>query len=195
MTKRLIIWCAAVAALGALPASVCLAQGGGDAATFTVRVKPPEQAGNAAVDASLTVRGRRLTQAVPIEGALPQDPALRQDVETVRRLIKANADGNIEAIAALWTPAEQASIRQMAADAEATGRNASYYKKMTRSEYLAHVFFGDLKLLFVRHSGDGLAAHVRVYPFVVRDRKLELTNMLSSDPFYAYLSNVLAKSL
>ncbi|TFW26272.1 hypothetical protein E4L96_04525 [Massilia arenosa] len=184
--------------LGAL--ALALAAGAASAQSteaITAHLRAPNYTGPAERDALLTFQGTRYNPPLVISGAGGGDPAsmqARADVKALRALIEANASGDVNKILDLWTLKERPEI-QRRADPESVSKNASYYRKVEKTELFTAAMYGDYRLLVVRHSGQAMSPHFRVYPYIVRNGDYQMTNDLSDDPFYVYLLNAYAKSL
>ncbi len=105
-----------------------------------------------------------------------------------------NRNGTMAKVRSLWTPDEQNSTH-LFSDADVFGRSQSFFRRITRSAFLAKILYGDYIIFLVQHDVEGYGTTVHKYPVKKLDGKFYLTNRLKDDPVFLYLSEKYAKSL
>lgn len=119
----------------------------------------------------------------------PGEPStLADDEKFIAKVIATNRRGSLEELLQLWNPAERADIRRLASDPQAFDANRKFYTSIGKSFLKAKIYYGSYAIFIVRHT-DGVSGEVmKDYPLKKVGDEYLLTNALSNDPVFQYLT-------
>lgn len=126
---------------------------------------------------------------------LQEKGALGADEKFLVGSVKANADGTLDDVLALWLPEERDEIRKLASNTELWEGNRNFYRMIRASAFVSKIFYGAYVIFFVEHTGTGFEPMIKPYPVKEVDGRYYFTNALQDDPIFQYFTTAYAKTL
>lgn len=142
---------------------------------------------------TLSLKGKNYPDSTWYSGS--SDARLSEDENFILTVVAINANGSLEDFLSLWKPDEVSRIRKIFEDDTLFRKNQSYYKNVKGTAFLSKVYYGDFTIFIVQHYLANTDSIVKEYPIVKINGKYYLSNKLSDDPVFMYLTDKYAKSL
>ncbi len=95
--------------------------------------------------------------------------------------------GKFKEVKGQWMPDEQDEFANSYKDPEQYANSQSYFRRVTRSKFVAKIFYGNYEIFFVQHEVEGYGSNTMPYTIKKVKGRFYFTNKLASDPIYSYL--------
>ena len=190
--KSLLLGTIFVAACGHLGAQTAPA---GSSGRIDVELLPAGQEQIRQNPIVLSFTGRSYTAAIfnNATGKLP--PEMGADEAVLPKIMADNASADLSRILTNWNPTERDEISKLASDPELADANANAYKRILQSQLLVKIFYGANYVLYLVKHDRSDTSYVKDYAFKRVDGKLYLTNELTGDPVFQYVTTSYAHTL
>ena len=136
----------------------------------------------------------KLYDNVPLPEAFESAP-LAEDERFVAKVIATNKRGGLEELLQLWNPPERPEIRKLASEQQTFEANRKFYSTIGKSFLRAKIYYGSYVIFIVRHTDGGAGEIMKDYPLKKVGGEYLLTNTLSSDPVFQYLTTKYVSTL
>ena len=125
----------------------------------------------------------------------PEKPNLSEDEKFLAKAIAINKSGTLEDVLSIWSPSERPSIRKVAEDPKIFEANRKFYSTIEKSSLKAKILYGTYTIYIVNHSDRVSGERLKEYPVKKVDGQYFLTNALSEDPVFQYITTKYMKKL
>ncbi|MBC7927025.1 MAG: hypothetical protein H7039_15360 [Bryobacteraceae bacterium] len=171
------------------------ATGGASSPKVQVELYPAGQEQSRQNPVVLSFAGRLYTAAVFTNSTGRMPVEMGPDEAILPKIISDNASADLGRILTNWNPPEREEIAKLAGNPEMAEANANSYKRILQSELLVKMLYGANYVVYmVRHNRSD-TSYVKDYPFKRVEGKLYLTNELTGDPVFQYITTSYAQSL
>lgn len=127
--------------------------------------------------------------------AFSGDAGLNTDAgKTIQNIVTTYSKDSLDAVLKLWDVDDREAIRKVASDKKMFEGNQSYYRKFTKTRLHMTIFYGDYQIAVVEHFV-GESSSFKDYPLKPTADGWKLTNSLTSDPVYSYITTSYVRSL
>ena len=120
---------------------------------------------------------------------------LPDDEKFLAKAIAINKNGTLEEVLSIWNPSEREDIKKVASDPKIFEANRKFYSTIEKSSLKAKILYGTYTIYIVNHSDRVSGERLKEYPLKKVEGKYFLTNALSEDPVFQYLTTKYIKKL
>ncbi len=119
---------------------------------------------------------------------LNENSNLPDDEKFLAKVITTNSKGTLNDLVLLWAPEERQDIRRLASDSQLFEANQKAYSNITKSYLKAKIYYGTYIIFIVKHIDRVSGERFKDYPIKKVLGEYFLTNALSKDPVFQYLT-------